>query len=116
MNFGDYIRRLRRQRYQINRRYSVQRVAERIGLDPSYLHQVECGEAPPPEEKIILQLAADFGEDSDILLALAGKVASDVHETITRRPVLFSELIRGLDDLSDKRLATLVHEVRNDQW
>jgi hypothetical protein len=48
---------------------------------------------PPPEEEVIGRLAKDLGEDMDVLLALAGEMASDVRETITRRPILFAELI-----------------------
>ncbi|HCB12311.1 MAG TPA: XRE family transcriptional regulator [Gammaproteobacteria bacterium] len=113
MEFGDHIRRLRQKRYRVNRRYSIKRVAERIGLDPTDLDRIERNDMPPPEEEVIARLARDLGEDLDVLLALAGEMASDVRQTITRRPILFSELIRGLGDLPDKKLTLLVRKVRN---
>lgn len=116
MDFGEHIRRLRQRRYRVNRRYSIVKIAERVGLDPVYLDQIERGEAPPPEQEVIRRLAAELGEDADVLLALAGEVASDVHEAITRRPVLFAELIRGLGDMPDKKLAMLVRKIRNNRW
>ena len=113
MDFGDHIRRLRQKRYRVNRRYSIKRIAERIGLDPTDLDRIERNDIPPPGEEVIARLAKDLGEDLDVLLALAGEMASDVRETITRRPILFAELIRGLGDLPDKKLTLLVRKVRN---
>ncbi len=62
------------------------------------------------------RLAADLGEDADLLLARAGLVASDVLEVIAKRPTLFAEIIRGLGDVSDQELSALVHKVRNGVW
>ncbi|MDG4550532.1 MAG: helix-turn-helix domain-containing protein [Candidatus Contendobacter sp.] len=116
MIFGTYTRRLRQQRQSVNERYSIRRTAERIGVEPTYLGRIERGEAPPPSEETIQRIAADLGEDADLLLALAGKVASDIRQVIVARPVLFAELIRGLSDVSDDKLITLVHGVRNGEW
>lgn len=113
MNFGDYTKQLREQRRRISSRYSVRQMALRVGIKPGYLSRLERGEASPPPEETILRLAADLGEDPDILLALAGQVAADVREIIVQRPLLFAELIRSLGDLPDHQLTTLVQEVRN---
>ncbi len=112
-SFGTHLRRLREQRRAVNRRYSVRQTAERIGVEPTFLSKIERGEAYPPEEETVRRLAADLGEDADLLLAQAGLVAGDVLETIIMRPILFAELIRGLSDVSDQELLALVHRVRN---
>ncbi|MDG4597937.1 MAG: helix-turn-helix transcriptional regulator [Candidatus Contendobacter sp.] len=116
MIFGTYTRLLRQRRQSVNSRYSIRQTAERIGVEPTYLGRIERGDAPPPSEETIRRIAADLGEDADLLLALADKVASDIRQIIVTRPVLFAELIRGLSDAPDDKLVTLVHEVRNSQW
>ncbi|PIE83476.1 MAG: transcriptional regulator [Candidatus Contendobacter odensis] len=116
MSFGSYIRQLREQRREVNRRYSVRQTAQRIGVEPAYLSKIERGDVPPPSEETIRRLAADLGEDADLLLAMANKVASDLREIVIKRPVLFAELIRGLQDAPDEQLTALVLEVRNSEW
>lgn len=112
-SLGAHLRWLREQRLTVNRRYSVRRTAERVGIEPTLLSKIERGEVYPPTEYMVRRLAADLGEDVDLLLAMAGLVASDVLEVIAKRPVLFAELIRGLGDVSDRELSAIVHRVRN---
>ena len=116
MDFGNYVRQLREQRSEVNRRYSVRRTAQRVGIEPAYLSKIERGEVSPPSEETIRRLAADLGEDADLLLALAGKVSRDLREIVMRRPVLFAELLRGLSDAPEEVLTTLVRRVRNEEW
>lgn len=94
----------------------MRQVAERIGVEPSFLSKVERGEAPPPSEAKIVALARDLGADPDVLLALAGKVSSDLQQAIRRRPELFAALIRQLKDLPDHAVLRLVREVRDGNW
>ncbi len=83
---------------------------------PSYLSKVERGEVAPPSEAASARLAADLGEDPDVLLALAGKVSTDLQAVIRKRPRLFAELIRELEDLPDHAVLRLVREVRDGDW
>ena len=55
-------------------------------MEPAYLSKVERALVPPPSEATIVRLAADLGEDPDMLLAWQGKVSSDLQEVIRRRP------------------------------
>jgi transcriptional regulator with XRE-family HTH domain len=116
MVFGNYARQLREQRRAVNCRYSIRQTARRIGVEPAYLSKIERGEVSPPSEETIRRLAADLGEDADYMLALAGKVASDIREIIVGKPVLFAELIRGLSNVCEEELMALVGEVRNSEW
>lgn len=116
MDFGSYVRQLREQRREVNRRYSVRQTAQRIGVEPAYLSKIERGDVSPPSEETIRRLAADLGEDVDLLLALAGKVSCDIREIIMKRPILFAELVRGLSDIPDDELTVLVRKVRNGEW
>lgn len=114
--FGSYVRQRREQLLAEDRRYSVRQVAQRIGVEPSYLSKVERGEQPPPSELTIALLAGELGEDPDVLLALAGKVSSELQEIIRHRPQLFAGLIRELRDMPDHAVLRLVREVRDGNW
>ena len=84
-----------------------------------YLKVVTRGQrglVPPPSEAKIARLAADLGEDVDMLLALAGKVSSDLQKIILRRPKQFAELIRQLKDAPDHAILKFVREVRDGNW
>ena len=114
--FGAHLRELREALRHSDRRYSVRQVAQRVGVQPSYLSKVERGEQPPPSEATIRALAADLGEDVDLLLALGGKVSAELQDIVRRRPRLFAQLIRELDQLPDHAVLRIVREVRDGDW
>ena len=114
--FGEFARTRRETLRETDRSYSVRQVAGRIGVEPSYLSKVERGHVPPPSEETVIRLADVLGEDPDVMLALAGKVSSDLKEAIRRRPRLFAELIRDLRDMPDHAVLRLVREVRDGDW
>jgi len=93
--------------------YSVRKLAKTIGIQPSYVSKVERGDVGPPSEATIARWAEALGQDPDVMLALAGKVSSDLREAITKRPKLFAELIRTLKDAPDAAILRLVREVRD---
>jgi transcriptional regulator with XRE-family HTH domain len=115
-DFGEFVRERREKLREEDRSFSLRKVAERIGIQPSYLSKVERGDVAPPSEATILRLARDLEVDADVLLAMAGKVSSDLREVIRRRPQLFAELIRGMKDLPDHAVLRLVREVRDGDW
>jgi len=114
--FGPFIRKRREALRKEDGRFSVRQVAGRIGVEPSYLSKVERGDEAPPSEARIRALAADLGEDPDVLLALAGKVSEDLQRIIRRRPVLLAQLIRELKGLPDHAVLRIVREVRDGDW
>jgi transcriptional regulator with XRE-family HTH domain len=114
--FGPYVRDRRERLRRDDPRFSVRQVAERIGVEPSFLSKVERDEVPPPSEEKIVALARELDEDADVLLALAGKVSSDLQRVIRRRPELFAALIRELKNAPDHAVVRLVREVRDGNW
>jgi len=116
MTLGPYIRECRERLRETDRRYSLRQVAQRVGIEPAYLSKIERGEFAPPGEETIRSIARELGEDPDVLLAMAGKVSSDLQEVIRRRPQLFGELLRQLKDMPDHAVLRVVREVRDGDW
>jgi transcriptional regulator with XRE-family HTH domain len=115
-DFGTYVRDRREALREDDRSFSVRQVATRVGIEPSYLSKIERGQQPPPGEDTIIAIADQLGEDPDVLLALAGKVSSDLREAIVKRPQLFAELIRQLKNQPDRAVLRIVREVRDGEW
>lgn len=116
MSFGKYCREIREGLKKTDTSYSVRQVAQRIGVEPAYLSKVERDEVAPPSEQTITRLAEELNVESDMLLAMAGKVSSDLQEIIRQRPQLFAELIRQLKDSPDNAILRVVREVRDGDW
>ena len=114
--FGDFVRQQREKRREQDAAFSVRQLARRVGIEPSYLSKIERGEQPPPSEETIAALARELDEDKDVLLALAGKVSSDLQAIIRKRPALFAQLIRDLRKLPDHAVLRVVREVRDGEW
>ncbi len=112
--FGKYLRECRLRK--ADAAFSVRKLAGRVGIEPSYLSKIERGEQPPPGEGTIRKLAMELGEDSDVLLALAGKVPTDLLEIVRARPRLFADLLRELKSMPDSAVLRIVREVRDGDW
>lgn len=116
MSFGEYIRHIREGLRSNDQKFSVRQVAQRIGIEPAYLSKIERGDQSPPSESTIRKIAAELGEDPDMLLAMAGKVSTDLQEIICRRPQLFANLLRELKDAPDNAILKVVREIRDGIW
>jgi len=114
--FGPYIREKREALKEKDRRYSLRQVAARVAIEPSYLSKIERGLPAPLSEGKIRALSLDLGENPDFLLALSGKVSSDIQEIIRKRPELFAELIRQMKEMPDHAVLRLAREVRDGNW
>lgn len=115
-SLGGFLRARREELRAADPRFSVRQVADRIGIEPSYLSKVERNQGSPPSEETLVRLAAELEVDADVVLALAGKVSADLQAAIRRRPLLFAQLIRELKDMPDGALLRLVREVRDGEW
>jgi len=116
MSFGEQIRRARLGIQKHDSTFSLRQVAGRVGIEPAYLSKIERGIFPPPSEEVIVKLAGVLGEDKDVLLALAGKLSSDLQQIIMRRPALFAELLRQLREAPDHAILHVIREVKDGQW
>ncbi len=115
-SFGEFLRERRMTRAAKSRAFSVRQLAGRVGIEPSYLSKIERDEQPPPGEETIRRIAAELGEDPDVLLALAGKVSSDLLQIIRERPTHVGELLRSIHRVPAKRVAEMARQVRDGNW
>lgn len=112
--FGPYIK---QRRVELGgKSNSLRKVAEDVNLEPSYLSKIERGLVPPPGEEAIIRIANRLNLDTDITLAMAGKISSDLHEAITRRPELFARLIRAAIQQPEDTIMTFVKEIKDGEW
>ena len=88
----------------------------RIEVEPAYLSKIERDRVPPPSENTVRRLAQELNVDPDLLLAMAGKVSSDLKNIILGRPQLFADLLRQLKDAPDNAILTVVREIRDGDW
>jgi transcriptional regulator with XRE-family HTH domain len=114
--FGESVREKREHLRKEDKRYSLRQVAQRIGVEPGYLSKIERGDVAPPSEATTVKLAKELGEDPDVLLAMGGKVSSDLQEIIRKRPKLFADLIRQLKQAPKHAILRIVREVREGDW
>ena len=101
MPFPDRLRELRRAA-----RLSQRALAEKVRVDFTYLSKIENGRVEPPSEgvlqRIAKELAGKLGMDetelADELITLAGKIPSDLAETLSRNP----EVVRLLRSVGNE--------------
>jgi len=113
---GSYLRQRREELRRDDRSFSVRQVADRVGIEPSYLSKVERDIGSPPAEDTLRRIATELDLDADVVLALGGKVSEDLQAAIRRRPQLFAELIRELRDMPDHAVVRIAREVRDGEW
>lgn len=100
--FGAFIRREREER-----EIGLREMAKMIGVSPTYMSKVERDEFSPPTEDKVRSIARILECDPDELLAMAGRMPSDLAEIIKRQPVEMSALLRTASGLSPEDLAKL---------
>ena len=100
--FGALVRREREAK-----EIGLREMAKMIGVSPTYLSKVERDEFPPPAEERVKEIAKVIGYDSDELLALAGRVASDISDIIKQRPRELAALLRTTKGLTAEEMARL---------
>jgi len=104
--FGQRIQRLRRERNLTQRQ-----VASELGLDFTYLSKLENGRGEAPGEETVRKLAAILQTDEEELLALAGKVPTELRER-AQRDVEFARFLRRLPAATDQELQDIYKRLR----
>jgi transcriptional regulator with XRE-family HTH domain len=88
-------------------------LAERSGLDFSYISKLENGRLPPPAADTVVALCRILGVPPEEVLALTGKIPSDVQASVSTSPTAQRFLLeaRGMG-LSEAEWSDLVHSLR----
>jgi len=105
IEFGAFVRRERE-----GREIGLREMARMIGVSPTYLSKVEREEFPPPAEDKVIAIANILDHDRDELLALAGKVSSDLTEIIREHPRELAALLRTTKGMTTDDVARLARE------
>lgn len=105
--FGALIRREREAK-----EIGLREMAKKIGVSPTYLSKVERDEFPPPTEEKARKIAGVLGLDADELLALAGRVASDLTDIIRERPREMADFLRAARGLTAEDMARLARQAQ----
>ena len=105
IRFGAYVRQERE-----GREIGLREMAKKIGVSPTYLSKVERDEFSPPAEDKVRKIAEIFSIDVDELLALAGKVSSDLSEIIREHPRELAALLRTTRGMTADDVARLARE------
>jgi len=101
--FGQRLRQLRLEQCANQRD-----LAQRVGIDFTYLSKIENSRMPPPAAATIVRLAKALHADTDELLLLANKVPRDITPILTRSRAM-PAFLRSIDDLSADEIEELSH-------
>jgi transcriptional regulator with XRE-family HTH domain len=105
--FGALVRREREAK-----EIGLREMAKMIGVSPTYLSKVERDEFPPPVEDKVRKIAEIIGRDPDELLALAGRVASDLTDIIRERPREIADFLRAAKGLTAEDMARFARQAQ----
>lgn len=89
-------------------------LAEKVGVDFTYVSKIENGKTPPPSRKVVLRFAEVLQADRDELLTLAGEIPSDIIEILKKRETL--KLLRAQaekETASRKKLGAATMKLKN---
>jgi transcriptional regulator with XRE-family HTH domain len=106
-SFGALVRREREAK-----EIGLREMAKMIGVSPTYLSKVERDEFSPPAEDKVKAIAKIIERDPDELLALAGRVSSDISDIIMRHPVELADLLRTTEGLKAKDIVRLARDAQ----
>ena len=106
-SFGALVRREREAR-----EIGLREMAKMIGVSPTYLSKIERGDFDPPAEDKVRKIAEIIARDPDELLALAGRVASDLTDIIRQRPREMADFLRAAKGLSAEDMARLARQAQ----
>jgi HTH-type transcriptional regulator, competence development regulator len=104
--FGKRIQRLRREQ-----KLTQREVAEKLGIDFTYLSKLENDRGEAPGEDLVRKLAGILQTDAEELLALAGRVPGELRER-AQHDVEFARFLRRLPNVSDKELRDIYKRLK----
>ena len=102
-HFGSMLREKR-----VAKGFTLRKFAEKVGVSPTYLSQVEQCNVDPPTAERVRRMAELLDENADAWAALAGRVSDDIQQIIQTQPDLIPVLLRAVSGLTRKQLQGLI--------
>jgi len=108
-SFGYALREFRRAA-----KLSQRELANRIGVDFSYISKIENERLPPPSADKIVEICRVLGIRPEELLALVGKIPTSVHKTLSSSKAA-QEFLSEMQqmDLTDEEWKKMVRSLRD---
>jgi len=100
---GEFIRRERE-----SKGLKLREMARLIKVSATFLSKVETEDWKPGEDKL-RKIAEILDCDADVLLALAGKVSSDLEDIIKENPRQLAALLRTIKGMTPDERQKLAH-------
>jgi HTH-type transcriptional regulator, competence development regulator len=107
MTFGAFIKAAR-----IKARISQRDLADRAGIDFTYLSKIENDKMAPPSEETIRKIADVLGEEPETLIILADKIPSNYKEVLQSSPTV-PMLLRTISQLSNTSKEALLKKAED---
>jgi transcriptional regulator with XRE-family HTH domain len=106
--FGQALREARR-----TQGMSQRELASQVGVDFSYISKIENDRLPPPAADTIVRICDALDVPVEELLALKGKIPSDLEDAIGSSPAALKFVSRAQAmDLTEAEWEALVHALR----
>jgi len=110
--FGAKVRKLREERRQSDRNFTLRKFAATLGITPTYLSKIERAEFPPPSAENIIKIAELLDQNPDEFLALANKKHPELDGIIQENPVEMADFLRTAKGMSADELVKLTNQLR----
>jgi transcriptional regulator with XRE-family HTH domain len=102
MGFGKTVRKSRQ-----SMGLSIAQFSQQVNISPTYLAPIEREVFPPPAEDKIIRIAKALNENPDVLLAQAGRVATDLQKIIRKNPDEVGALLRSVKNKPASEIARM---------
>lgn len=98
---GRYVKKRRIALAEKHSGYSIRSVAKRIGIHHSYLSRLERGEYAPLSEERIRALSVLLGDDSELLMAIGGRLSDHIANLIASNPENFLHFVTSMEEQAE---------------
>lgn len=106
----EFGQRLREKR--LEKKITLRKMADMIGVSSTYLSQVEQGRYDPPTADRVADIAKILGEDVDLWIGLADRVPEDMEEIVKEHPKEMPELLRAARGLTPEQFEKLQQTIK----
>lgn len=91
---------------------TLRKFAALLDVSPTYVSLFEQGDAPPPTDERLRQIAKVLGEDPDELIAMAGRVPEGFSKAVQQNPQEMATFLREVSGLTAEQIAKLTQQAR----